>query len=424
MPFDSVSASSTHGSVSHSATTSSSKVLIVDDDAGICDLLCSILESEGYEVMVAEDGEACLKIYSTFQPDLVLMDAIMPNMNGFECCRAIRAQLDVPQAQIVMLTSLDDEQAVNESTAAGASNYLTKPIRPAVLKQQLRLFLQQANTQRQLEATQQTLQQQLQQRGTQLEDVLTKLQAATTQTDEFEQTKTDLIRYLSHNLRNPLNAILAASALTQLHLPQIDDRSARHLHLIDKSVDAITDTLKLLDTFDQLTSTENQYYPASVNLTQLCQSLVEQWKTPLTSRHSLIFQHGGVAKPMVKVDILLIQQALNALISNAVRYSPEGGEIRVQLHWLSDSILLQVEDEGIGIPDAEQTQVFRPFYRASNADVIPGTPGLGLGLAISKQIATLHQGNITLKSELKRGTIVTIRLPHNSVMAQELTLNQ
>lgn len=399
-----------------SCPTPPTKILVVEDEAGARDVLHLILKSQGYNVLAVEDGETCLSVYPEFQPDLVLLDALLPGINGFDCCRALRAQTDTPQAEIIMLTSLDHEQAVQEAVAAGASNYLVKPIRPAVLQQQIRCFIQQAETQRQLEVAQHTLQQQLQQRTTQLEQVLEKLQGAVAQTNEFEQLKANLLTYLSHNIRNPLNVIQTSSELLQRFSPQMDDRQTKHLQKIEASVDAITNVLQLLTTFDQLTSGAEEFYPTPVHLTQLCQNVVAHWQSHLTFRHSLVFSQQGSAQERISLDRMLIQQVLDELISNAIRYSPAGGEIRLQLHWFPDSLILKVEDEGLGVPEAEQVEVFKPFYRASNANKVPSTPGVGLGLAIVQQVVTLHQGTISLQSELNQGTTVVIRLPWHPIL--------
>lgn len=399
------------------------KILIVEDEAGARALLCSTLKSEGYEVMAVEDGEACLNLYPHFQPDLVLLDAILPGMDGFDCCRALRAQTTTPQAQIVMLSGLVSEDAVNEALDAGVSDYIAKPIHPAVLRQQIRRLIQQADTQRQLEVSRHKLQQQLQQLNILLEQVLEKLQETIAQSNEFKQLKTNFIKHLSHNIRNPLNVILASSELLELPLISTDDTQANYLQKIGQGVDEITHVLTLLITFEQLTSGEYQFHPVPTDLIQLCQGVVDQCQHTFTVSHSLVFTHQGLAEPSINVDVTLIQQALHELISNALRYSPTGGKIRVQLQRLSNSLVLMVEDEGIGIPDAERLQVFNPFYRASNANDVPGTPGLGIGLAIVQQVVALHQGTVSLQSKLNSGTTVLICLPRWSTASQDATVS-
>lgn len=394
-----------------SFSTSPTKILVVEDDPGARALLSLILEREGYSVIAVEDGETCLTVYPQFQPDLVLLDAILPGIDGFDCCRTLRANMDIPQAPIIMLTSLDSEQAVEEATAAGAANYIAKPIRPAVLKQQIRQFIQQATTQRQLETTQHTLKQQLEEQSTHLEEVLEQLQDTVAQVNEFEQLKTDLIKHLSHNIRNPLNVILTSSELLQLFSSQTNEKQVKYLNQIEKSVNTITDVLTLLTTFEHLTSESHVLHITPINLPQLCQSLVEQAQFQLTARHSLTFTHQGQAEAIAHLDVALTQQVLNELINNAIRYSPAGGTIWLKLHCLTNSVIIQVEDEGIGIPAEEHSLVFNPFYRATNANEVPGTPGVGLGLAIAQQIVALHQGTISLRSTLNRGTTVVICLP-------------
>ena len=103
-----------------------------------------------------------------------------------------------------------------------------------------------------------------------------------------------------------------------------------------------------------------------------------------------------------------MRQIINNLISNAVKYSPPAKPIQVKLDYADDTLILQVQDEGIGIPDADQPYLFEPFHRAANVETIPGT---GLGLVIIKESVELHDGTITVDSHVNVGTIFTVRIP-------------
>ena len=116
-------------------------ILIVDDDRTMRSLLNLAMEEEGYRVMEAENGEQCLSEYTHFQPDLILLDAVMPDIDGFTCCQKIRHLPGGDRLPILMITVLDDRESVEQAFGAGATDYITKPIHWSVLSQRVRRLL-------------------------------------------------------------------------------------------------------------------------------------------------------------------------------------------------------------------------------------------------------------------------------------------
>ena len=126
-------------------------VLITDDDNALRSLLVMALKAEGYEIEEAINGEECLVKYARLQPDLVLLDAVMPEMDGFSCCQHIRALPDRPQIPILMITFLDDRESIDQAFQAGATDYITKPIHWSVLRQRVRYLLASSHVLKQAE---------------------------------------------------------------------------------------------------------------------------------------------------------------------------------------------------------------------------------------------------------------------------------
>lgn len=126
-------------------------ILIVDDDKSMRMLLHLALEQEGYQVLEAQDGKACLATYQRQRPDAILLDAVMPEMDGFNCCSKLRAFPNSDRIPVLMLTILDDPEAVEQAFAVGATDYITKPIHWAVLRHRLRRLLEQSELYQQLE---------------------------------------------------------------------------------------------------------------------------------------------------------------------------------------------------------------------------------------------------------------------------------
>lgn len=133
-------------------------IFVVDDDKSMRMLLRLALEQEGYQVLEAQDGEACLAAYQRQQPDAILLDAVMPRMDGFACCSRLRTFPGSDRMPVLILTVLDDPDAVEQAFAVGATDYTTKPIHWTVLRHRLRRLLQQSKLYKQLEEANQELQ--------------------------------------------------------------------------------------------------------------------------------------------------------------------------------------------------------------------------------------------------------------------------
>ena len=132
-------------------------ILIVDDDRVMRVCLRQAMEQEGYRVIEADDGESCLSVFSEEHPDIVLLDAIMPVMDGFTCCTKIQSINGGNKTPVLMITGLEDEQSVDHAFSAGAVDYVTKPIHWAVLRQRVRRLIQQVRLYAQLEKANQEL---------------------------------------------------------------------------------------------------------------------------------------------------------------------------------------------------------------------------------------------------------------------------
>lgn len=134
------------------------KILIVDDDRSTRLLLRRAMEGQGYQVVEVDDGKACLAAYSEIQPDMVLLDALMPVMDGFSCCRQLQQLPGSDCTPVLMITALEDQASVDRAFEAGATDYITKPIHWAVLRQRVRRLIEQSRLYRQLEEANRALQ--------------------------------------------------------------------------------------------------------------------------------------------------------------------------------------------------------------------------------------------------------------------------
>lgn len=239
-------------------------------------------------------------------------------------------------------------------------------------------------------------------------ELLSQTQAALAAEKQLNAFKSQIIATVSHEYRTPLAAILAsASTLKQNSTLLHQAQQQRFLQLIEDKARHMARLVDDLLSVNQSESGKMKLQPMLLDLRQLCSESIAEQKQLASDRHRLILEATGDLQDFWG-DRRLLRQTFVNLISNAVKYSPLGGCIKVELKATTPHIIFSVKDEGIGIPAADRANLFKSFSRGSNVDTIPGT---GLGLAIAKACIDLHGGEISLESEIGQGTEVTVTLP-------------
>ncbi|NES43064.1 HAMP domain-containing sensor histidine kinase [Moorena sp. SIO2C4] len=185
------------------------------------------------------------------------------------------------------------------------------------------------------------------------------------------------------------------------------EKKLKHHDKIQHAVLRMTQLLDDVLTIGKADAGKLKFEPEPMDLVALCQDILENIKINLGFNHNLIFLSHGSCQDVL-IDERLLSHVVNNLLLNAIKYSPEGGTIKFELNCNSSTAVIQVQDQGIGIPKKDQYQLFESFERASNVGSIPGT---GLGLAIVKKCLDLHEGTIAVNSEVGVGTTFTVTLP-------------
>ncbi|WP_414564826.1 MULTISPECIES: ATP-binding protein [unclassified Anabaena] len=239
-------------------------------------------------------------------------------------------------------------------------------------------------------------------------ELLAQTQAALKKEKQLNIFKSQIIATVSHECRTPLTSILAAASTLVKHGQQLDDgKQKRFQSIIEQKaryMSKLVDNMLLVNQFEL---DKAKFKPMPLDLLQFFSDLIDQEREAVGESHELVFKITGNIKGFWG-DRGLLQQIFINLISNAIKYSPAGGTVEFHLIGKESLVILHIKDEGIGIPMADQKNLFQSFSRGSNVDTIPGT---GLGLAIAKACVELHGGNITLSSKVGQGTTFTVSLP-------------
>jgi len=369
-------------------TSPQATILAVDDQPDNLRLLATLLSDRGYKVRKALNGQLALTTIQVSPPDLVLLDINMPDMNGYEVCAQLKASESSRDIPIIFVSGLGEVIDKVKAFEVGAADYITKPFQLeeviARVEHQLTIRRQQAQIQAQNQ----------------------QLQTALRQEQHLNDLKSRFVSMVSHEFRNPLTTILMTTELllsgksppekTHNHLIRIRQLGNELTHLVDEVLD-----------LSQVESGKLEFAPRSLNLTTFCQELVDEMRSSLGSRHNLVLIHPDT-DITADLDQQILRHILTNLFSNAIKYSPDGSTVTFILTCQPTAVCLQVQDQGIGIPDADQAHLFTAFHRAGNVDKIPGT---GLGLNIVKTMVDLHGGKLTVSSQVGMGSTFTVELP-------------
>ncbi|HEY9813679.1 MAG TPA: HAMP domain-containing sensor histidine kinase, partial [Candidatus Sericytochromatia bacterium] len=226
------------------------------------------------------------------------------------------------------------------------------------------------------------------------------------QQQELTALKSSLITRMSHEFRTPLSIILSSTELIEHYSHKLsDEKKATLYNQVTNSAKQITKLLDEFLTLNQAESQNIQLNPSLIELEKVIPQLIAESQSN-TDKHKITFLSEGNCHAVMDINIL--RNSLKELLVNAIKYSPEGGEIQLKVTCENEKAVFQVKDQGIGIPASEQNHVFERFYRGSNVSNISG---IGLGLSIVKKLVELHQGSIDVSSEVGVGSTFTVAIP-------------
>lgn len=240
-----------------------------------------------------------------------------------------------------------------------------------------------------------------------LEQNKIELNLALSKEKELNELKSRFVSMASHEFRTPLSTIMSSASLISKYVDEAqNDKREKHVNRIKSAVNNLTGILNDFLSLSKIEEGKVIISEEDVNLDDLCLLVIDEVKGLLRKGQSI--KHTTDASYVLQTDKRVLKNILFNLVSNAIKYSPENSEISCHISKEADNLVIQVEDQGIGIPKEEQKYLFERFFRASNVETIQGT---GLGLNIVKRYVELLKGTITFKSELGKGTLFIVKIP-------------
>jgi signal transduction histidine kinase len=413
----------------------SGRLLVVDDEESVAVTMGAILEMDGYTVSVSMSGADALRQIRETSFDLVLTDLRLDDVDGLtivsEICRV------QPDTVTIILTGYASMESAIKALREGAYDYLVKPcdvdeLRAVVARgiERRQLGLQLKERLGQLEAANETihelnrdLQQRVEAATAQLQERMQDLATALEQLQEIDRLKSRFLSMASHELKTPLTSI---SGLAQVLLRRMrrrlemgrpddadwhDEQSGHvgRLELLNSQTARLGRLVDELLDVSRIESGKLEFRAQPVDMARLVSEVAERMQLS-TSEHTIEVEQKGVAENPVNADRDHLEQVLDNLVSNAIKFSPDGGRILMRVREQGDSVLISIQDPGVGIPEDQLDAVFGLFYQAEDP-VSRRTGGMGLGLYISREIITRHGGRIWAESEPGAGSTFTFSLP-------------
>lgn len=404
------------------------RILYVEDDPSSARLVQRILEAEGFEVRIVTDGIAALEAARQLRPTLILMDINISGLDGYEVTTRLRTLEELRDVPIVAVTAATLKGDRERALIAGCDGYIPKPIDVDRFPDQVRTFL--GGVRERIESPQEKtdyLVEYSRRLVERLEGKIRELEKAHAELQKMDRMKTDFIILAGHELRTPLTAIYGYAQIL-LSLPDIpgsSDEEGSPRYLLEQVVQATRRLSQVVDDILNVFMIESNKLELSfspVSLEILAQNVVRNIRN-LGPERKLTFELEGLEQlPVVMGDPQRLYQALWHVVSNAVKYTPDGGTIRISGQVVDHTVHLTVQDTGIGIDPEERERVFDRFYvieetilHHSSKTAFKGG-GLGLGLSLARGIIEAHKGRIWLESEGRDevrlpGTTVHILLP-------------
>lgn len=366
--------------------SSKGTVLIVDDNLTHLAMLSDYLNADGFDTFRAQDGESALRQAKEEQPDIILLDILMPGLDGFEICQRLKAQAVTREIPVIFMTALTDMNDKLNAFKAGGVDYITKPL-------QLQEALVRINVHLTLKRQQQHIQ---------------------TQNAQLKQLNHDKDRFFSiiaHDLRGSLNSLRDLTRITAEDFEMYSLPKLKELIMVQfQTTDNLSKLLENLLIWARVQQGMIDYQPQKLDLEnvilwniQLAMLRARQKQISLTSR---------VEKKMylVYADFNMLDTIVRNLISNALKFTYSGGSIVAAATADERSVTMSVADTGTGIPAEDLSKLFRidVKYKHLGTDREPGT---GLGLILCKEFVEKHGGKIWVASEEGKGSTFYVSFP-------------
>lgn len=350
-------------------------ILVIDDEPDNFDVVETLLDGENYQLYYAPSGQQALNRLNSFQPDLILLDVMMPDLDGMEVCQRIKADPQWQAVPIIMVTALTAKEDLARCLVMGADDFISKPINGVELRARVHSMLR---IKQQYDSMQ----------------VLMKL-------------REDMVNMIVHDLRNPLTSIVLGTEILRLPglSPEQQQGKVNQIFLAAQQLQSLIDSLLIMA---KLESGKMVLNYTEVDICALCMSAVEDIKAIAAQKNQTLISELPEPGSIIAVDAVIFRRVLDNLLSNAVKFSPSNSQVTLRGEYLAGGgVKVQVVDFGSGVPQDLRQMIFEKYEIGTG---MPDVSQIGLGLAFCKMAIEAHSGTITVEDNHPHGSIFTVLL--------------
>lgn len=358
-------------------TSKKELILIVDDNTENVKILGNLLRKE-YRTAVAQDGEKALCFVERQIPDLILLDVMMPKIDGFEVCKILREHEETKEIPIIFITAKVEKENILKGFDLGGQDYITKPFSKDELIRRINTLLQIKRSNKALK--------------------------------ESNISKNKFFSILAHDLRNPISGCLNLTELLETNYDKYSEiERKKYLSLIKDSAKHLNNLIENLLEWSRLQIGRMEYSPVEFDLIDLVCDNVLLLKS-IAKKKGIKLISKVDENIEIFADINMLKTVIRNLISNALKFTHKDGEVIIDAKEIYDEIEITITDTGIGIDEEKQKQLFKiDFYQKQRGTA--NEKGTGLGLILCKEFVEKNGGNIQVESTLGKGSIFKFTVP-------------
>ena len=371
------------------------QILIIDDNPHNLQVLGNTLKANGYHPLFAKSAYQAFKLLKEKQPQLILLDIMMPEMDGFEVCQRLKANKNTNGIPIIFLTAHADTEKIIRGFQLGAVDYVTKPFNTEEL-------ITRIQTQLKLKTSEERLKQKIEE----LEVIKQELVSTVSQLREANATKDKFFSIISHDLGNLFTGLIGLSDSIVEHQQPVNQDN--NLSMLQDCANRGYNLLKNLLEWSRLQTGKINAHPEVMNIEFFVKTNIELLSSQIASKN--INLTVALEAKMVLVDGYMFNTVIQNLLANAIKFTPQDGQIEIGSHLQATEVEISVKDTGVGIAPPAINKLFRIDIHHSTKGTA-GELGTGLGLILCKEFIEKNNGRIWVESVEGQGSQFYIHLP-------------
>lgn len=360
-------------------------VLVVDDNTNNLKIVALTLRELNFKIVIATNGKDALDLVERTKPDLILLDVMMPEMDGFEVCDILKSKPEYQNLPIIFLTAVGEKSKIVKGFELGGVDYITKPFNKEELIIRIKTHLELKFTRDELQKTSDHL-------------------------SELNELKDRMFSVIGHDLRGPLGNVKMTLDLLSKGLFEYnsDDYKETMMTLVQSS-EEVSELLENLLGWAKSQSGILKYHPEDIAVDRLIESTYFMFKANLTHKN-ISFEPNVQENLNINTDAYMLKMILKNVMSNAIKFTHEGGNISLNAEAINGDINITIIDNGVGIPSEDIPKLFDEKEHLSTYGT-NGEAGSGLGLKVANSFVVRMDGKMDIESKSGEGCTINLKLP-------------